>query len=395
MKKGIAWLVVPVAAFGLIISSPQADTTKPATRKAEAKKPAARKAEAKKPAARKADAKKPAARKVVAKKAEKPVVIPQGFLLLFRPLPKQFASAKNPLTPAKINLGRMLYYDTRLSKSHKFSCNSCHLLDKFGVDNKQFSDGHAGKKGDKNSPTVYNAAAHVAQFWDGRSPDVEDQARHPILNPVEMAAPSEGYIVKVLKSIPGYAKAFKAAYPKAKDPITYTNMAKAIGAFERKLVTPSRWDRFLKGDKKALTNAEKKGFMTFFNSGCITCHTGPLLGGHMYQKLGLMKPWPGLGKADLGRFNVTKNAIFKNFFKVPSLRNVEKTAPYLHNGSVKSLHKVVEMMAWYQLGRKLTKTQVNEIVTFLKALTGTIPTNYIKVPKLPASSATTPKPVLK
>lgn len=368
MRQSFTWLLIPMLAFGLIVTNSTANTPKKALQPtSQPTKPTARKA---KPIRRKA-----------AKKVEKPVVIPSSFLLLFRPLPSVFPSKKNSLDDARIDLGRKLFYEPRLSKSGKFSCNSCHGLDTYGVDNKQFSDGHKGQKGDRNSPTVYNAALHVAQFWDGRSPDVEDQARHPILNPVEMAAPSEAWVVKFLKSVPGYVASFQEAFPKSKNPVTYKNMAKAIGAFERKLSTPSRWDAFLKGNKSALSNQEKRGFLTFFNSGCVTCHTGPLLGGHMYQKLGLVKPWPG--NKDLGRFKVTKNAYMKYFFKVPSLRNVEKTGPYLHNGSIKSLAKVVSMMAEYQLGRKLTSNQVTDIVAFLKTLTGTLPKAYIKKPNLP------------
>ncbi len=331
-----------------------------------------------------------AAGKPTARNTEKPVVVPQGMKLAFRALPAAFSSAKNPGTPAKIALGRMLYYEPRLSKNHDISCNSCHQLGKYGVDNNPRSPGHKKQLGGRNSPTVYNAAGHITQFWDGRSPDVEDQAKGPVLNPVEMAMPNAAAVVKVLKSIPGYVVAFKKAFPKSKDPVTYDNMAKAIGAFERNLTTPARWDAFLKGDKAALTNKEKKGFMLFVMTGCITCHTGPLLGGHMYQKLGLVKAWPG--NKDTGRFQVTKNPVDKAMFKVPSLRNVEKTGPYLHDGSIKTLHKAVSMMAQYQLGRKLNAQQVDLIVAFLKSLTGKINTAYIKKPKLPASSSTTPKP---
>ena len=314
-------------------------------------------------------------------KTAKKVVVPKGYLAAFAPLPAEFPSEKNPLTKEKIDLGRMLYYDPRLSKSGKISCNTCHDLEKFGVDNLPTSVGHNGQKGPRNAPTVYNAAGHIAQFWDGRSPDVEDQAKGPVLNPKEMAMPNAKAVVKVLKSIAGYVKAFKKAFPKDKDPVTFDNMAKAIGAFERKLVTPSRFDKFLKGDKSALTDEEKEGLKTFVEVGCTTCHSGPLLGGHIYQKLGLIKPWPNL--KDTGRYQVTKKESDKFVFKVPSLRNVEKTGPYMHDGSVKTLEEAVKLMARHQLGRELTDKQIKSIVTFLKSLTGEIPKKYIAKPQLP------------
>ncbi|MCA9667737.1 MAG: c-type cytochrome [Myxococcales bacterium] len=308
----------------------------------------------------------------------------------FKPLPKSFESKTNPSTPDKVALGRMLYYETRLSRGHDISCNTCHMLDKFGVDRKVVSDGHGDQKGTRNSPTVYNAAGHFVQFWDGRAKDVEEQAKGPILNPVEMAMKAEADVVGVLKSIPGYVEAFKKAFPNDKDPITYNNLVAAIGAFERKLVTPSQWDLFLAGDVKALTAAQKAGFKQFVEAGCPTCHSGPLVGGHIYQKLGLVKPWPS--DKDKGRYEATKKDEDKMMFKVPSLRNVVETAPYFHDGSVKKLEKAVTMMAWHQLGRKVTPEQAKSIVTFLGALTGDVPTEYIKKPELPKSGPKTPKP---
>ncbi|MCB9638595.1 MAG: c-type cytochrome [Myxococcales bacterium] len=322
------------------------------------------------------------------KKPEPQVDVPEGFLMAYKPLPKDYHNASSR-SAAKIDLGRMLYYDTRLSKNHDLSCNSCHKLDNYGVDNEPTSVGHKKQRGDRNSPTVYNAAGHFVQFWDGRSPHVEHQATQPVLNPVEMAIPNPAYAVKVLKSIPGYVAAFKKAYPKENDPVTYKNMGDAIGAFERGLVTPSRWDAFLNGKKDALTNAEKQGFIKFVSSGCLTCHIGPQLGGHMYQKAGLIKPWPN--QKDKGRGTLLKDKTYDMFFKVPGLRNIAKTAPYMHDGSVKTLPEAVAMMARHQLGRELSKEDIASIVTFLNALTGSVDANYIKKPALPASSATTPK----
>jgi cytochrome c peroxidase len=313
-------------------------------------------------------------------------------LKVFGRLPEVMASEKNPITEEKVRLGRMLYYDTRLSKSQTLSCNSCHKLEAWGVDNQPTSEGHKGQHGDRNSPTVYNAAGHVAQFWDGRAADVEEQAKGPVLNPVEMAMPSEKYVLEVLKSMPGYVEAFRAAFPGEKDPVTYDNFARAVGAFERKLVTPSRWDRFLAGDAAALTAAEKKGLEEFLTAGCQTCHMGPYVGGSMFQKLGVVKPWPD--ESDLGRFKVTSNPADRFVFKVPSLRNVAKTGPYFHNGKVATLNEAVRLMAEYELGLELKPAQIEAIVTFLNALTGELPADYIRPPELPASTEKTPKPDL-
>ena len=312
-----------------------------------------------------------------------------SFLMMFKPLPTEAPSTDNELSEAKINLGRMLYYETRISKGGKMSCNSCHQLDKYGQDNLPFSPGHEGKLGGRSSPSTYNAALHIAQFWDGRAPTVEEQAKGPVLNPVEMGMPSADFVVDVLKSIPGYVEAFKAAFPGEAEPINYNNFGKAVGAFERKLVTPSRWDEFLKGKKDALTAEEQKGFETYAKAGCVTCHNGPAVGGAMYQKLGLIKAWPEL--KDLGRFEATKQESDKHYFKVPSLRNVTETAPYLHDGSVKTIEEMVKMMAEYQLAKALTDEEVASIVTFLKALKGDIPKEYVTEPKLPESGPNTPK----
>lgn len=320
------------------------------------------------------------------------VEIPESRLKPFKPLPAAAESAKNPITPEKVELGRMLYYENRISKSHKFSCNSCHKLDQYGVDNEPTSEGHRGQRGDRNSPTVYNAAVHFVQFWDGRAADVEEQAKDPILNPVEMAMPDEKTVIATLKSMPQYVELFRKAFPHDKNPVNYENMARAIGAFERKLMTPSRWDRFLKGDKAALNDAEKAGFLKFVEAGCAACHTGACVGGTMFQKLGAAKPYPGL--KDEGRAKVTKRAEDRFVFKVPGLRNVEKTWPYFHDGSVKTLEEAVALMAGHELGKELAPADVAAIVTWLKTLTGEIPREFVQPPALPPSTARTPKPAL-
>jgi cytochrome c peroxidase len=307
--------------------------------------------------------------------------INRAFLPLFQPLPKVMSAPGREISDTKVDLGRKLYFETRLSINGKISCNTCHLLDKYGVDSLSTSPGHDGRRGDRNSPTVYNAALHVSQFWDGRSPDVEDQAKGPVMNPIEMGMPSAEKVEEVLKSIPGYVDAFAKAFPDEDEAITYNNYAEAVGAFERGLVTPSRWDDFLRGKENELSDAEKAGFNKFVSVGCATCHMGPALGGMMYHKLGLVVPWPNL--TDEGRFKATGMEADKYKFKVPGLRNIEKTGPYLHDGSLTKLPEVVRLMARHQLGRELPDEDVAEIVTFLKVLTGKMPAEYIKQPKLP------------
>ncbi len=309
---------------------------------------------------------------------------------IFKPLPKQYDSKDNPITPAKVDLGKMLFFDTRLSKNHDVSCNSCHGVDKFGVDGAQFSTGHKGQKGGRNAPTVYNAGNHVAQFWDGRAATLEDQAKGPVLNPVEMAMADAAAVEKLLKSIPDYEKAFKKAFPGDKEPVTFDNFAKAVGAFERTLVTPSKLDKYLAGNKGALSQEEKDGLKLFLDTNCTMCHVGEALGGTMYMKFGLVAPVPGL--KDLGRFEATKNEADKYFFRVPALRNVEKTGPWFHDGSAKTLEEAVVVMAKHQLGKELKKEEVASLVAFLKALTGELPKKALAEPKLPASGKDTPKP---
>lgn len=288
----------------------------------------------------------------------------------FQPLPESAPSAEHPSSPEKIALGKSLYMDTRLSKNDQMSCNSCHSLSNFGVDNEATSPGHEGKRGGRNSPSSFNAALHIAQFWDGRAKDVEAQALGPILNPIEMGMDSEEAVVAKLKKDPTTVAAFKAAFPDQTDPLTYANIGEAIGAFERTLITPSRFDAYLKGDDSALTAEEKAGGKLFVETGCTACHMGATLGGQMYQKLGLVKDYP---TEDLGRFEVTHKESDRKIFKVPSLRNVAKTGPYYHDGSVKTLEEAVAKMGEYQLGKNLSEEQVTSIVTFLNSLTGTVP----------------------
>lgn len=307
---------------------------------------------------------------------------------LFQPI----TSPKAPqgTEAAKVKLGQMLFHENRISKNHDISCNSCHTLTTFGVDKEPTSLGHKGVRGGRNSPTVLNAFGHIAQFWDGRAPDVEAQAKGPVLNPVEMAMPSPEAVMQTLASMPEYVSYFKLAFPGEKNPMTYDNFAKAVGAFERQLATPGRFDAYLAGKDDALTAPERKGLETFVEVGCAGCHSGALLGGMMYQKVGLVKPWPN--QADQGRFEVTKQEADRMMFKVPSLRNIAETAPYFHDGQTKELSEAVKMMASHQLGRELSDEQTSSIVTFLKALTAKPAAQWLKTPKLPKSTAKTPKP---
>ncbi len=311
-------------------------------------------------------------------------------LQLFSPLPAVMSSPDNPVTDAKVKLGKILYYDPRLSVNQQISCNTCHPLDAYGAQSKSVSIGFRNQKGNRNAPTVYNAAGHFVQFWDGRAPTVEEQAKGPITNPVEMAMPSNAAAVQVIKSMPEYVELFQTAFPNDKDPVTYNNMAMAIGAFERGLVTPSRWDAFLEGTQPALSDAEKSGFNTFAAVGCQWCHYGPYVGGSVYQTLGVMKPWPN--QTDQGRYLITKDEMDKMVFKVPSLRNIKKTGPYFHDGSVATLDLAIRNMAVHQRGVTLTDAQVKSIKTWMESLTGQIPMSYIEPPKLPKSTSQTPPP---
>ncbi len=314
---------------------------------------------------------------------------------LFKPLPKVAENPENPLNEYKVKLGKMLYYDPRLSKSGFISCNSCHNIATYGVDNLPTSIGHKWSIGPRNAPTVLNAALHVAQFWDGRAKDVEEQAQGPILNPKEMAIPHKDFAVKRIASIPEYVELFKKAFPGEKNPVNYVNIAKAIAAFERTLMTPSRFDKFLKGDLNALTKKEKKGLRMFIGVGCATCHNGVTVGGQAFQKFGIYEPfwkYTGSKNPDKGRYNVTRKESDMYVFKVPSLRNVARTYPYFHDGSVWDLREAVRIMAKVQLNKELTDEQIDYIVAFLNSLTGEIPKEALELPVLPPSTDKTPKP---
>lgn len=300
---------------------------------------------------------------------------------IFGVLPKYAKNEKNPMTPEKLALGKKLYYDVRLSKDNTMSCNTCHNLKTGGVDNLPVSPGNnKGAFGNGNSPSVLNAALHIAQFWDGRNADVEEQAGGPMLNSVEMAIPNKAFIVDRLSKIEEYQTMFKDAYPEEKDPLKFVNIQKAIGVFERNLMTPSKFDNFLAGDQEAMTTEEKEGLQTFLDAGCVSCHLGNALGGNMYQKFGVYgNYWDHTNSEviDEGRFDHTKKESDKYIFKVPTLRNVSVTFPYFHDGSVKDLDEAIKIMGKVQLNKDLTDDQVKSIHVFLDALTGEVPEEFL------------------
>ncbi len=299
---------------------------------------------------------------------------------MFAVLPTEAPNPANPLTKEKIALGKALYYDVRLSKDKTQSCNTCHNIATYGVDNEPTSKGDNGGRGTRNSPTVFNAALHSAQFWDGRNKDVEEQAGGPILNPVEMAIPDEAFVLDRLKEVDVYKKMFSDAYPNDKDPFTFKNLTWAIAAFERTLLTPSKFDTFLAGNDKALSAAELKGMKTFVDMGCTTCHSGALLGGTLFMKFGLtVNYWDLTHSAvvDSGKYVETHNLADMYVFKSMPMRNIEKTAPYFHDGSVADLGEAIKIMGKAELNRDLTDKQVADIEVFLKTLTGNIPKNAL------------------
>lgn len=308
----------------------------------------------------------------------------------FQILPEhaQLKDANPDTTPALVELGRKLYFDPRLSASGNISCNTCHNLATYGVDNLAKSPGMDAQLGGRNSPTVLNAALNATQFWDGRAQDVEEQAGGPLLNPVEMALPDEATAVARIAEVPGYLEAFKKVYGEDSE-VTFKKITQAIGAYERTLITPSPFDAFLDGDIEALDAAQLRGLQAFVNNGCVACHRGVNLGGEQFQKFGLVDgpywKFTGAEAHDEGRFEVTQSENDKFMFRVPGLRNVEHTYPYFHDGSVKSLHKAVSVMGQAQLGKALPDDEIDDIVAFLGSLTGELSDEARVIPILPKS----------
>lgn len=309
---------------------------------------------------------------------------------IFKPLPSAEEMQKlRPFTEEQVKLGHQLWYEPRLSKGNTVSCNSCHNLATAGVDNLPTSQGHKGQFGGRNSPTALNATLLGMQFWDGRAADVEEQAGGPLVNPVEMANDSQEAAAAKIAKIPEYQELFKTAFPED-GAVSFKNITAALGAFERTLLTPTKWDDYLKGNVNALTEQERKGVRAFMDNGCIACHSGVNLGGATFQKFGLVEGpyWKFIEdpKHDKGRADVTKKAEDEFFFRVPGLRNVAKTYPYFHNGSVWELDKTVTIMGKAQLGKDLSKEDTDNIVAFLKTLSGSVSESARTVPELPLSA---------
>jgi cytochrome c peroxidase len=309
----------------------------------------------------------------------------------FKPIPTEpYALEGKDITPEKIELGKWLFFDPRLSRSWLISCNTCHNLSLGGVDLQNTSIGHGWQRGPRNAPTVLNSVFNLAQFWDGRAKDLEAQAKGPVQASVEMNNTPER-VEKTLRSIPEYVQRFREAFPGEADPVSFDNMAKAIEAFETTLLTPnSPFDRYLKGNAQALSEAEEKGLRLFMEKGCSSCHNGINVGGSSYQPFGVVEK-PGseiLPPEDRGRHTVTRTASDAYVFKVPSLRNIELTPPYFHSGQVWDLKEAVEIMGSAQLGIKLNKEESAAIVTFLKTLTGDQP--VVEYPVLPPHTKGTP-----
>ena len=310
-----------------------------------------------------------------------------------KPLPaKAKAIAGNPSTPAKVELGKALYFDPRLSASQLISCNTCHNVGLAGADLQATSIGHGWQKGPRNAPTVLNAVLNTAQFWDGRAADLKAQAKGPVQASVEMANKPE-HLVATLKGIAGYAPLFAKAFPGEQDPITFDNVAAAIEVFEATLLTPGApLDRFLAGDRKALGPAEAAGLALFLDKGCAACHGGANVGGDGYHAFGVVeKPADEVRPpGDKGRFKVTSTAADEYVFRSPSLRNVALTAPYFHSGAVWSLEEAVRIMGTAQLGATLSADEAGQLTAFLRALTGRQP--RVEYPILPPSTEATPRP---
>ena len=301
--------------------------------------------------------------------------------------PIQKIEPRHVTNPAMVELGKKLFFDPRLSRSGFISCNSCHNLSMGGTDNLPTSIGHGWQKGPINAPTVLNASFNVAQFWDGRAKDLEAQAGGPIANPGEMAF-THSLAVEVISSIPGYLTEFGTVF--GSPDVRIGRITQAIAAFEETLVTPnSRFDRWLAGDAAALSQQELAGYNLFKGSGCTMCHNGPAAGGTSFRKMGIVEPYRTTSSA-IGRAAVTGKDADQFTFKVPTLRNVEMTYPYFHDGAVESLAEAVSTMARVQIGRRFTPEENASVVAFLRTLTGDMPS--FALPILPPSSDRTPRP---
>jgi len=309
---------------------------------------------------------------------------------VFQPLPKDMSTADEPVAKERVMLGRMLFFDPRLTADGHVSCATCHLPALYGTDARPTSIGVKQRPHPRNAPTILNAALAFVNHWRGDRKSLEDQAQQALNSPITSGL-EERDVVDRLGHIGGYASLFEAAFQKDQHPITVKTMAVAIAAYERTLVTPSRFDVYLAGDVAALSPAARAGLQTFIKTGCAACHSGVGIGGGMYQKFGIVEDyWTATGSQtiDKGRADVTKDPADLYVFRVPSLRNVAMTAPYFHDGSVAALPDAVKVMARVQLGTKLSDPEVNDIVAFLESLTGDLPPEFAAAPVLPPAALT-------
>lgn len=306
---------------------------------------------------------------------------------IFKPLPRDLGTSENPVTPERVELGRLLYFEPRASVDGTVSCATCHQPAMYGTDALPRSIGAGHRTHPRHAPTTLNAALQFVQHWRGDRTSVEDQAMKALTAPPAYGNPSFASAMAKLKAIDGYPALFARAFPAEADPITPDNWGKAVGAYMRTLVTPAPFDAFLKGDDSALSAAAQAGLRAFMEVGCASCHGGAGVGGGMYQKFGITgEYWKATNSAtiDNGRFDVTQAPNDMYVFKVPSLRNVAMTPPYFHDGSVATLPNAVQIMARLQLGRQLDDEQVSQIVAFLESLTGPVPPDFATLPVLPA-----------
>ena len=305
---------------------------------------------------------------------------------VFKPLPKNAATADAPITPERVELGRKLFFDPRISVDGTVSCSRCHLSALFGTDGMPKAKGAFDKLNDRRAPTVLNAALQFKAHWRGDRENVEDQASRAPTGPASFGNPDNAIAMTKVKAIPGYSEMFRKAFPGESDPVTISNWGKAIGAYERTLLTPSRFDEYLAGNAAALSEPERQGLRTFMDTGCGGCHNGVVVGGGMFRKFGLVEEyWKETGSKviDKGRFDVTKDPADMYVFKVPGLRNVAMAPPYFHDGSAKTLPEAVGIMSKVQLGKTLSDQDTKAIVTFLGSLTGKLPQNFAEAPVLP------------
>jgi cytochrome c peroxidase len=308
---------------------------------------------------------------------------------IFKPLPRDMATAEYPISPERVKLGRLLFFDPRISLDGTVSCARCHQPNLYGTDALATSVGVKGRPNPRNAPTVLNAALQLSGHWHGDRVNVEDQATKGLLGPGSFGGPDFDAAMARLRSIPQYGDMFRAAFPADKDPVTPANWGKAIGAYERTLVTPSPFDAYLAGNTRALSDGARAGLKKFVDTGCASCHNGVGVGGASYQKFGVVEDyWKETRSSviDKGRVDTTKEPADTYVFKVPSLRNVAMTPPYFHDGSVATLGEAVRIMAKVQLGKDLPPEDVDAIAAFLASLTGPLPRNFENAPRLPAAA---------